>query len=333
MIDQTTQYLGMKLKNPLVASASPLSEKLENIRKMEDAGFSAVVMHSLFEEQIEIESHDLNMAMTEGAESFAESLDYFPQLGEYKVGPDSYLELIRQATEAVDIPVIGSINGATPGGWVKFAKMIEQAGADAVELNIYHIATNPKQTAQEVEQIYVDLVGEVKKNISIPLAVKIGPYFSAMANMAGKLDKAGADALVLFNRFYQPDLDLESLEVVPDLILSSPHRLRVRLRWVAILYGQLQCNMALTGGVHSSEDVLKAIMAGADVTMMTSAILKNGIGHIENVRSGLLRWMEEKEYESFNQMRGSMSQKAVANPQAFERANYLKVLSSYKPVV
>lgn len=329
MVDLTTTYLGLTLKNPLVASPSPLCEDIGNIRRMEDAGASAVVLHSLFEEQINLESEVLDRYLSYGAESYAEALSYFPDLTAYKLGPDAYLEHIRKAKAAVSIPIIGSLNGVSTGGWIKYAKKIEEAGADALELNVYYIPTDPQLSGLEVRQMYLDLVRDVKASVNIPVAVKLGHFFSAFANMAYLLDQVGADALVMFNRFYQPDFDLENLEVVPTLTLSNSYELLLRIRWVAILYGRIKADMAVTGGVHTAQDVLKAMMAGAKVAMMTSALLKHGIDHLRVVQTDLRRWMEEHEYESIRQMQGSMSQRAVAEPAAFERANYLKVLSSY----
>ena len=329
MIDLTTKYLGLTLKNPLVVSASPLSEEVGNIRRMEDAGASAVVLPSLFEEQIHVESNALDQFLSQGTESFAESLTYIPNMTGYKLGPDGYLEHLRRAKQAAKVPIIGSLNGSSTGGWVGYAKKIEEAGADALELNIYFISTDVEMSGGHVEQMYVDLVSQVKANVRIPVAVKIGAYFSSLPNTAKRLDQAGANALVLFNRFYQPDFDLESLEVVPNLMLSTPHELLLRLNWVAVLFGKIQADMAITGGVHTGLDVLKSMMAGARVAMMTSALLRNGIGHLATVETELLKWMEEHEYESIRQMQGSMSQRAVADPSAFQRANYVKVLSSY----
>jgi len=329
MIDLTTKYLGITLKNPLVVSASPLSEDLGNIRRMEDAGASAVVLPSLFEEQISVESNTLDRFLWQGTDSFAESLTYIPDMTGYNLGPDGYLEHLRQAKQAVKVPIIGSLNGVSTGGWIAYAKKIEEAGADALELNIYFISTDPEMSGGQVEQMYVDLVSQVKASVRIPVAVKIGPYFSSLPNTARRLDQAGADALVLFNRFYQPDFDLENLEVVPNLILSTPHELLLRLNWVAVLYGKIQADLAITGGVHTGLHVLKSMMAGARVAMMTSALLRDGIGHLATVQTELLKWMEEHEYESIHQMQGSMSQRAVADPSAFQRANYVKVLSSY----
>ena len=329
MIDLSTTYLGLSLKNPLVASASPLSEDLENIRRLEDAGAAAVVMHSLFEEQINVESQELDRYLSYGTESFAESLTYFPDLTDYNLGPDEYLEHLRRVKAAVGIPIIGSLNGVSTGGWIRYAKLIQEAGADALELNVYYIPANPELTSAQVEQMYLDLVRDVKATLTIPVAVKLGHSFTAMANLARRLDQAGANALVLFNRFYQPDFDLERLEAVPTLTLSRSHELLLRIHWVAILYGHIRADLAVTGGVHTAHDVLKAMMAGARVAMMTSALLENGIGHLRTVRAGLLGWMEEHEYASIRQMQGSMSYRSVANPAAFERANYMKVLSSY----
>jgi dihydroorotate dehydrogenase (fumarate) len=329
MPDLSTTYLGLTLRNPLVVSAGPLCESVDNIRRMEDAGAGAVVLHSLFEEQITLESQYLDRYLTDGTDSFAESLTYFPDIASYRLGPDDYLEHVRRAKAAVGIPVVGSLNGVSSGGWTRYAKKIEQAGADALELNVYYIPTDPDLTGGGVEQMYADLVRDVKASIGIPVAVKIGHFWSALANAAARLDRAGADALVLFNRFYLPDFDLESLEVVPRLTLSNSYELLVRLHWVAILYGHLRCDLAVTGGVHTHEDVLKAMMAGARVAMMTSALLRNGIEHLAAIRSQLQAWMEAHEYESIHQMQGSMSYRSVREPAAFERANYMKVLSSY----
>ena len=329
MIDLSTRYLGLSLESPLVASASPLSESLDNIRAMEDAGAAAVVLHSLFEEQIDVESEHLDRYLSHGAESHPEALDYFPDLAGYNLGPDGYLEHLRRAKEAVGIPIIGSLNGVSTGGWIEFARKMQQAGADALELNIFYVPTDPALSGVQVERMYVDLVRDVKASVSIPVAVKLGHAFSALANLARHLDVVGADGLVLFNRFYLPDFDLESLEVTPRLTLSSPYELLLRLHWVAILYGHVKADLAVTGGVHGSAQVLKSMMAGARVAMMTSAILQNGIEHFARVRADLLDWMEAHEYASIAQMQGSMSYRSVAEPAAFERANYMKVLSSY----
>jgi len=329
MVDLSTTYLGLTLKNPLVVSPSPLCEKIDNIRQMEDAGASAVVLPSLFEEQITIESHHLDRYLSHGTESFAESLTYFPDMVDYNLGPDGYLEHIRRAKFVVDIPIIGSLNGSSTGGWISYAKKIEEAGADALELNTYYIPTDPELTGAQVEQMYLDLVRDVKASVSIPVAVKLGHSFSAFANLARRLDQAGANGLVLFNRFYQPDFDLENLEVVHTLTLSSSYELLLRLHWIAILYGHIRADLAVTGGVHTALDVLKTMIVGARVAMMTSALLQHGIGHLSTVRSELLGWMEQHEYESIRQMQGSMSHRSVPDPAAFERGNYMKVLSSY----
>jgi dihydroorotate dehydrogenase (fumarate) len=328
-IDLSTNYLGLKLKSPLVVSPSPLCEDLGNIRRMEDAGAAAVVLHSLFEEQIEIDSQELDRFLDASSEISAESTTTFPKMMQAVRGPDGYLKHIRNCKEAVKIPIIASLNGDTKGGWLRYAKQIEQAGADALELNIYYIPVDASVTADQVERKYIDLVEAVKAEVSIPVAVKLGSSFSSMANMAKKLDAAGANALVLFNRFYQPDFDLEALEVVPNLILSNSHELLLRLHWIAVIYGGVKADLALTGGVHSATDVVKAMMAGARVAMMTSALLKRGISYLDTLSTELLVWMGEHEYDSIRQMQGSMSRNAVPQPLAFERANYVKVLSSY----
>jgi dihydroorotate dehydrogenase (fumarate) len=331
VLDLTTGYLGLPLKNPIVASASPLSRDLEGIRRLEDAGAAAVVLPSLFEEQITQESRELDHFLSYGADSFAEALSYFPEMESYNTGPEGYLALIRQAKQAVQIPVIASLNGVSRGGWTHYARLMEQAGADALELNIYYVATDPAVSSAWVERMYADVVREVRATLQIQLAVKIGPYFSSMAYMAGCLAAAGADALVLFNRFYQPDFDLQNLEVVPHLVLSSSNELRLPLRWVAILYGRIPVDFAITSGVHTHEDVLKAMMAGANTAMMASELLENGVGRIGEILQDMAQWMEANEYVSVAQMRGSMSQRHVAEPAAFERANYMKVLNSFRP--
>jgi len=329
-MDLTTSYLGMDLKNPVVASASPLSEKIANLKRLEDAGVAAVVMHSLFEEQINKESHQLDHYLSYGTESHAEALHYFPETHEFKVGPEGYLDLIRRAKESLSVPVIGSLNGVSTGGWIDYAKRIQEAGADALELNIYYLATETEMPGTEVEKMYVDVVSDVKKSVTIPVAVKIGPFFSSMAYIAKKLAEAGADGLVLFNRFFQPDIDLETLEVVPRLVLSTPFENRLPLRWIAILFGRVDVDFALTRGVRSHEDVLKGLMAGAKVTMMASEILEHGAGRVTEIINDVTLWMEEHEYESVKQMQGSMSQIRCPEPAAFERANYMKVLHSWR---
>jgi dihydroorotate dehydrogenase (fumarate) len=321
--------MGLHLKNPLVASASPLSRQVDRVREMEDAGIAAVVLFSLFEEEIRHESLQLHHYLETGTRSFAEALDYFPDHADYDVGPDAYLEHLRRVKEAVEIPVIGSLNGASMGGWIEYASKIEEAGADALELNIYYIPTEITTTGQDVEQLYLDILREVKRHVNIPVAVKLSPYFSAMAHMAQQLDWSGADALVLFNRFYQPDIDLETLRVFPHVLLSTPQDLRLPLRWIAILHGQISADLAATSGIHTCEDVLKVLMAGAKVAMMASVLLRNGPGHARQLLHQIRGWMEEHEYESMRQLQGSMSQRHCANPTAFERANYLKALSTY----
>jgi dihydroorotate dehydrogenase (fumarate) len=329
MVDLNTSYLGLTLKNPVIASASPISKKLDGFRKLEDAGASAVVMYSLFEEQIVQESLALDHFLNRGTDTYAESLTYFPDLQHYNVGPEEYLEMIRKAKAAVNIPIIGSLNGVSTGGWIDYAKRIEQAGADALELNVYYLATDINLTSQELEQNYVDLVKDVRSQIKIPLAVKLSPFFTALPNLANRLVQAGANGLVLFNRFIQPDLDIETLEITPNLILSNSNELRLPLRWVAILYGRVQADLALTSGVHTAQDVLKAVMAGASGTMLTSALLAHGVKRVSEILTDLQMWMETFEYQSIEQMKGSMSQRAVAEPAAFERANYMKALASF----
>jgi dihydroorotate dehydrogenase (fumarate) len=330
MVDLKTTYLGLKLKNPLVASPSPLSEKVENVKRLEEAGVSAVVLYSLFEEQIIHESMELDHFLNQGTESFAEALSYLPDTGKYSLAPEKYLEHLHKVKQAVKIPVIGSLNGVSTGGWINYARKIEEAGADALELNIYFMPTDPDLSSPELEAAYITLVRDVRAQIKIPLAVKLSPYFTALPNLAKRLVEAGVNGLVLFNRFYQPDFDLEQLEVVPNLVLSNSSELRLPLRWIAMLYGRMQADFALTSGVHTAQDALKAVMAGASVAMTTSALLKNGAGKASEILKDMETWMVEHEYESIQQMKGSMSQKAVAEPAAFERANYMKVLSSFK---
>jgi dihydroorotate dehydrogenase (fumarate) len=327
--DLSTSYLGLALRSPLVASASPLTEDLDNIRHLEDAGAAAIVFHSLFEEQLSLEAHDLDHFLDFGTESFAEASTYFPDMTSYNRGPEVYLDQIRKAKAAVAVPIIGSLNGISVGGWIRYARLIEEAGADALELNVYSIPTDPELAGVEVEQRLCDLVRQVRASVRIPLAVKLSPFFTAPANLAALLDRIGVNALVLFNRFYQPDFDVEALEVVPSLNLSTPHELLLRLHWVAILFGTIRADLAVTGGVHGAHQVLQAMMAGANVAMMTSALLKRGIDYLTHVRGELERWMDEHGYESIRQMQGSMSYRRVANPAAFERANYMKVLRSY----
>ena len=330
MVDLTTTYLGLNLKNPLVASPSPLSEKVEDVKRMAAAGVSAVVMYSLFEEQIIHESLELDHYLSQGTESFAEALSYLPDVGKYTLAPEAYIETLRKTKQAVNIPVIGSLNGVSTGGWITYAKKIEDAGADALELNIYYLPIDANITSGELEDAYVKLVSDVRAQVKIPLAVKLSPFVTALPNFAHRLVDAGANGLVLFNRFYQPDFDLEALEVTPNLVLSNSNQLRLPLRWIAILYGKVKADLALTSGVHTAEDAIKAIMAGASVAMTTSAMLKRGPEAATNILTGMQTWMSEHEYASVQQMKGSMSQGAVAEPAAFERANYMKVLNSFK---
>ncbi|MCL4803819.1 MAG: dihydroorotate dehydrogenase-like protein [Anaerolineae bacterium] len=331
-MDLRTTYMGLELKNPLVASPSPLARELANIRRLEDAGAAAVVLHSLFEEEINQESRALDRYLSDGTESFAEALTYFPEAPAYRaIGPDAYLEHIFRAKQAVDIPIIASLNGVSSGGWIRYAKEMEGAGADALELNIYYVPTRIDLSSAEVEQIYIDLVHDIRASITIPIAVKLSPYFSSTANMMHRLSNAGANGLVLFNRFYQPDLDLENLEVVPNLILSQSDEMRLPLRWIAILYGRISADLALTTGVHSAQDALKAIAAGANVAMMTSEVLLNGIGRFTEILAEMKLWLEEREYISIQELHGSLSQINVAAPAAFERANYVQIVKSYAP--
>jgi len=329
MLDLTTTYLGLSLKNPLVASASPLSKQLDQVRRLEDAGAAAVVMYSLFEEQIMHESYELDHYLSRGTHSYAESLSYFPDMEHYNMGPEAYLEHLAKVKQAVDIPVIGSLNGISSGGWIQYARKIEQAGADALELNIYYLPTDPDLSSTELEDAYISLVRDVRATINIPIAVKLSPFFTALPFMAKRFVEAGANGLVLFNRFYQPDFDLEALKVVPHLKLSTSRELHLPLRWIALLYGRINADFALTSGVHSVEDVLKAMMAGARVAMMTSELLLAGISRLTGLLVELVQWMEEREYISIAQMQGSMSQRAVTEPAAFERANYMKVLNEF----
>jgi len=332
-MDLSTTYMGLKLKNPIVPSASPLSENVDTVKALEDAGASAIVVYSLFEEQITHETGALDHYLSFGSESYAEATSYFPEPEEFKMGPFEYLDHIANLKKAVDIPVIGSLNGVSSGGWEKYAKNIQDAGADALELNIYYVPTNPNISGSEVETMYVDTLKTVKEMVTIPVAIKLSPFFTSMANMAKKLDKAGADALVLFNRFYQPDFDLEKLEVVPNLVLSTNWEMRLPLRWLAILYGHVNASLAATSGINNHLDIIKIMMAGGDVAMMASELLRNGVGRVSEILGELKNWMEENEYDSIDLMKGSMSQKSVAEPAAFERANYMKLLQSYREMV
>jgi len=332
MTDLSTSYLGLKLRTPLVASASPLSQELQGIRRLEDAGASAIVLYSLFEEQLRQEAQELDYHLSAGTESFAESLTYFPMRGEFHTGPEGYLNHIRKAKEAVAVPVIASLNGATLGGWTKYAQQIEEAGADAIECNIYSIPADMDVPGVEIEQRYVDILRAVKAAVRIPVAVKLGPFFSNMAHMARQLEKAGADGLVLFNRFYQPDIDLDELEIRPNVLLSTPQALRLPLTWIGILYGRIRLSLAATSGIHSAEDVIKLLLVGADVTMMCSALLRNGVGHLHAAERDLREWLEYLEYASVNQMQGSMSQLRCSDPSAFERAQYMRAVKGIEYV-
>jgi dihydroorotate dehydrogenase (fumarate) len=329
-MDLSTTYLGYKLRSPLVASASPLSETVDGIKRLEDAGAGAVVLFSLFEEQLRQEQLALHHFLTYGTESHAEALSYFPEPKQFRANSQGYLDLIHKAKNAVSIPIIGSLNGTTPGKWVKFAKEIEDAGADALELNLYNLPTDLDMPGSQVEQNDLEIVMAVCDAINLPVAVKLSPYFSNMANMAKRFDDAGAAALVLFNRFYQPDIDLETLEVRPHLLLSTPQAQRLPLRWIAILFGHLRADLAATGGIHTGLDAAKMLLAGATVTMMASALLTNGSHYLHTVENELLAWMKEHEYESVAQVRGALSQQYTQDPAAYERAQYMKALTYYK---
>ena len=330
-MDFRTTYMGMELENPLVPSASPLSRDLDMIRRLEDAGAAALVMHSLFEEQIALESNQLDHYLEYFTDAFAEALSWYPRQPEYRVGPEKYLDNIRRAKQAVDIPIIGSLNGISVGGWISYAQEIQQAGADAVELNVYYIPADPAMEGRRVEEMTLGVLEAVQEKVSIPVAVKLSPYYSATASLARQLADAGADGLVLFNRFYQPDLDLDELEVVPRLVLSTSEELRLPLRWIGILYGRVAVDLALTTGVHTAQDALKGIMAGANVVMMASELLRKGPGRIPEMLAEMAQYMDAHGYTSVVQMRGSMSQQNVADPAAFERANYMKTLQSWRP--
>ena len=328
-MDLTTNYLGLKLRSPLVVSASPLSEDIDNLKRMEDAGAAAVVLYSLFEEQLRQDRLELHQNLQQGTESFAESLTYFPEADEYKLGPEEYLKHIAAAKKATRIPIIASLNGSSVGGWTDYAKQIQQAGADALELNIYYIPTDMDLSGEVVEETYINILKAVKANVSIPVAVKLSPFFSNFANMAKRLDQAGANGLVLFNRFYQPDIELETLEIKPNILLSTPMAMRLPLRWIALLHGKLKASLAATSGIHRASDALKMLMVGADVTMLCSTVIRHGIPQIALIERELVGWLEEHEYESVSQMKGSLSQKNCAEPAAYERAQYMKALTSF----
>jgi dihydroorotate dehydrogenase (fumarate) len=329
-MDLSTTYLGLKLRSPLVPSAAaPLTDDIGNIKRMEDHGAAAVVLYSLFEEQLRLERSELNYHLTHGTESFPEALTYFPEPAEFHVGPEQYLKHIAKAKAAVNLPIIASLNGSTPGGWTDYAKKIQQAGADALELNIYSIPTDVDLTAAEVESEYVEIVKAVKSAITIPVAVKLSPFFTNFAHVAKRLVDAGANGLVLFNRFYQPDIDLETLEVTPNILFSTPMAMRLPLRWVAILHGRVPASLAATSGIHRAADVLKMLMVGADVTCLCSAIIRHGTSHIAAIESEMKTWMEQHEYESVQQLKGSLSQRKCDDPSAYERAQYMRAISSF----
>jgi dihydroorotate dehydrogenase (fumarate) len=331
-MDLRTTYLNLPLRTPLVVSAcGPLSNDIDNVKRMEDAGAAAVVLYSLFEEQLRQESQELDHHLTAGTESFPEALTYFPEPLQFSLGPEEYLKHVARAKETVDIPIIASLNGSTAGGWTDFARQLQQAGADALELNIYSIPSDVLLSGAAVEQTYIEIVTAVKGAVTIPVAVKLSPFFSNLANMAKQLDKAGADALVLFNRFYQPDIDLEELAVQPSVILSTPQALRLPMRWIAILFGRIDADLAATSGIHHAPDALKMLMAGADVTMLCSTLLARGLGQIRTIETEMSEWMEQHWYESVHQLKGSMSQMRCPDPSAFERAQYMRALTSYKP--
>jgi dihydroorotate dehydrogenase (fumarate) len=329
-MDLRTTYMGLELKHPVVASASPLSEKLDNFRRMEDAGAAAVVMFSLFEEQIKHENAAIEHLITSGSESYAESLSYFPEFEDYETGPDEYLNLLHRASEAVDIPVIGSLNGITNEGWVDTARLMQESGASGIELNAYYIPANLHMDGREVEQRYLEVLKAVKAAVTVPVAMKLSPFFSATGNMARQFDEAGADALVLFNRFYQPDMDLEEMQVITDLKLSTPAEIRLPLLWIGVLHGRINASLGATTGVHSPVELIKYLLAGADAVMTTSGMLQQGIGFLTTLVDGLQDWMEAWGYDSVAQLKGSMSQVNCLNPGAFERANYIKILENYK---
>ena len=321
--------MGISLKNPLVPSASPLSKDINTLKKLEDAGASAIVMYSLFEEQISFEAEELDHFLTNGTESFAEALSYFPDHQDFNLGPDEYLEHIKKAKDSLDIPIIGSLNGVSTGGWIDYAKKIQEAGADALELNVYFIPTNLEQETQQIENLYRIILKAVKANVTIPVAVKLSPFFTSLPRTIKKLQEDGADAFVLFNRFYQPDLDLDILEVKPGVVLSTSNDLRLPLRWIAILSDKINASFAGTTGVHTANDALKLIAAGADITQMAAVLLKKGPEYLGTILSDMTKWLEENEYDSLSVLKGSMSQKSVAEPSAFERANYMKALNSF----
>ncbi len=329
-MDLSTKYMGLTLKSPLVVSASPLSEKLDNIKKMEDAGAGAVVLFSLFEEQIKQEQATWDYLVGAGTDSFAESLSYLPQMDDFRIGIDAYLELIRKAKEAVDIPIIGSLNGITSDGWVTYARDFEDAGADGVELNVFFVPADVNQSGVDIEHRYLNVLQMVKEQVEIPVALKLNPYFSAFGHSAKQFSEAGADALVLFNRFYEPDFNIDTLEIVNSLELSSPNEIRLPLLWLGILYGKINASLAATTGVQGSTEVIKYLLAGADVAMTASCLFKKGIPYIYQILAELEVWMQARDFRSISEMKGVMSQMQVADPTAYERANYIKALKGYQ---
>ena len=328
-MDITTNYLGLKLRSPLVVSASPLSEDIDNIKRMEDAGAAAVVLYSLFEEQLRQDRLEMHQHLEHGTESFAEALSYFPESSEYRLGPEEYLKHIAAAKKSTRLPVIASLNGSSVGGWTEYAKKIQQAGADALELNIYYIPTDMSLSGQVVEETYLNILKAVKGEVSIPVSVKLSPFFSNFANMAKRLDDAGANGLVMFNRFYQPDIELESLEVKPNILLSTPMAMRLPLRWIALLHGKVKASLAATSGIHRASDALKMLMVGADATMLCYTVIRHGIPQIAMIEREMINWLEEHEYESVSQLKGSLSQKNCPEPAAFERAQYMKAITNF----
>jgi dihydroorotate dehydrogenase (fumarate) len=329
-MDLATTYLGLGLAHPFMPGASPLADELDDVKRLEDAGASAIVLRSLFEEQIVREEVSTFVHTESHGQSFAEALCFFPSPDRFAFGPDEYLEQVRRVKATVRVPVIASLNGATRGGWLRYARLIEQAGADALELNVYTLATSPEETAQSVEDRVVEMLLDVKRAVRIPVAVKLSPFYTALAHFAHRLDQAGADSLVLFNRFYQPDIDIEELQATRALFLSSRSELPLRLRWLGILYGRVRASLAASGGIHTAEDAIKAVMAGAHAVQVVSALLQRGPAYLKTLREEVARWMEEHEYDSIAQMRGNMSLTSCPDPTVYERANYMLILQSWR---
>jgi dihydroorotate dehydrogenase (fumarate) len=326
----TTTYMGFRLPHPLIPGASPLSDNLDTVRRLEDAGAPMIIMHSLFEEQIVREEIAINRSIETPRDSYAEALSYFPEPEEFELGPDEYLEQVRRVKAAVSVPVVGSLNGVTPGGWTRYAKLIEEAGADGLEINLYEVAADLHETSEQVERQLLDVVFSVRKTVSIPMAVKLSPFYSSLGNFVRQIDNAGVDAFVLFNRFYQPDLDIENLDLLRVVNLSNPAELLLRLRWLAILFSRVTASLAVSGGVHTATEAIKAMMAGASACQMVSALLRRGPGHLKVVLDELAHWLEDHEYDSLVQMQGSLSLQRVPNPRAYERANYAKILQTWE---